>query len=79
MLSPVVHGSFTILDGFTLLYSCRVKLPHEAIKANVSSLSIKVVNQNDLVFFSNLSILDLSDNKLSSQEEITKLSILKSL
>ena len=30
-----INQSFTILDGFTILYSCRVKLPHEAIKANL--------------------------------------------
>ena len=26
-----------LLDGFLLLFSCRVKLPHEAIKSNLAS------------------------------------------
>lgn len=29
------HGK--LLDGFLILYSCRVKLPHEAIKSKLDS------------------------------------------
>ena len=66
-MPPVSKDSYTILDGFTLLYACRAKLPHEAIKANISSLRISIINKNDLVFFNNLTYLDCSDNQLNNQ------------
>lgn len=40
-----------ILDGFLLLYSCRVKLPHEAIRSKLSGENIVDVREEDLVYF----------------------------
>jgi len=53
-----------ILDGFLILYSCRVKLPHEAIRSKLSSEFITDVQEEDLGFFKNLTFLDLSDNQV---------------
>ena len=51
-----------ILDGFLLLYSCRVKLPHEAIRSKLASMNIVEVTEEDLEYFKNLTYLDISDN-----------------
>ena len=51
-----------LLDGFMLLYSCRVKLPHEAVKSRLSGQNITAVEEVDLSYFRNLVYLDLSDN-----------------
>ena len=51
-----------LLDGFLILYSCRVKLPHEAIKSKLDSQNIMEVIEEDLCYFQNLSAIDLSDN-----------------
>ena len=51
-----------LLDGFLLLYSCRVKLPHEAIKSKLNAQAIVEVIEEDLCYFQNLNSLDLSDN-----------------
>jgi Leucine-rich repeat (LRR) protein len=51
-----------VLDGFLLLYSCRVKLPHEAIRSKLASENIVDVTEEDLEFFKNLTYLDISDN-----------------
>ena len=53
-----------ILDGFLLLYSCRVKLPHEAIRSKLASMNIVEVTEEDLEFFKNLTYLDISDNNI---------------
>ena len=53
-----------ILDGFLLLYSCRVKLPHEAIRSKLASMNIVEVTEEDLEFFKNLTYLDISDNTI---------------
>lgn len=53
-----------MLDGFLLLYSCRVKLPHEAIRSKLCSENISEVQEEDLEFFKNLTHLDLSDNQV---------------
>jgi hypothetical protein len=53
-----------MLDGFLLLYSCRVKLPHEAIRSKLASENIVDVREEDLVYFKNLTYLDVSDNSL---------------
>lgn len=54
------HGK--LLDGFLILYSCRVKLPHEAIKSKLDSQNIMEVIEEDLCYFQNLNSIDLSDN-----------------
>jgi hypothetical protein len=54
-----------VLDGFAILHACRVTLPHQAIRANLSSLDLQFINEDDLTFFSKtLAFMDLSDNKL---------------
>ena len=40
-----------LLDGFLILYSCRVKLPHEAIKSKLDSQNIMEVIEEDLCYF----------------------------
>lgn len=47
-----------------LLYSCRVKLPHEALKSKVSGMNITDVVEDDLIYFKNLLFLDISDNEI---------------
>jgi len=61
-----------MLDGFMLLYSCRVKLPHEALKSRLSSSKLIDVSENDLVYFKNLVFLDISDNEVRV-EQLTNL------
>jgi len=56
-----------MLDGFLLLHSCRVKLPHEAIKSKLSGENISEVREEDLVYFKNLVELDLSDNSIGME------------
>lgn len=53
-----------ILDGFLLLHSCRVKLPHEAESSKLSGQSIQDVRMEDLVYFKNLKSIDLADNQI---------------
>lgn len=53
-----------VLDGFMLLHSCRVKLPHEAIRSKVSAQGIVDVREEDLLYFKNLTYLDISDNRV---------------
>ncbi len=53
-----------MLDGFLLLYSCRVKLPHEAIRSKLSGENIVDVREEDLIYFKNLNFLDVSDNAI---------------
>ena len=58
------HKSNKILDGFLLLHSCKVKLPHEAESSKLSGQAINDVRMEDLVYFKNLKAIDLSDNQL---------------
>ena len=67
-----------VLDGFLLLYSCRVKLPHEAIRSKLSSEYISEVQEEDLEFFKNLTYLDLSDNQVK-MHSLANLSALEEL
>ena len=53
-----------LLDGFLILYSCRVKLPHEAINSKLANQNIVEVIEEDLCYFQNLNTLELSDNKV---------------
>ena len=53
-----------MLDGFLLLYSCRVKLPHEAIRSKLSGENIVDVREEDLIYFKNLTFPDVSDNSI---------------
>ncbi len=51
-----------ILDGFLLLHSCKVKLPHEAVHAKLSALNIKDVRCEDLAYFKSMLSVDLAEN-----------------
>lgn len=52
-----------------MLYSCRVKLPHEAIRSKLSGESIVDVREEDLVYFKqNLKFLDVSDNQIRLEQ-----------
>mmetsp|Transcript_39281 Transcript_39281/g.59971 ORF Transcript_39281/g.59971 Transcript_39281/m.59971 type:complete len:171 (+) Transcript_39281:580-1092(+) len=57
-----------LLDGFLILYSCRVKLPHEAIKSKLDSQNIMEVIEEDLCYFQNLNSIDLSDNHVRLEQ-----------
>jgi hypothetical protein len=63
---PVKLGR--LLDGFLILFSCRVKLPHEAITSKLASQMIVDVMEMDLCYFQNLATLDLSDNKVRLEQ-----------
>ena len=66
------------LDGFLLLYSCRVKLPHEAIRSKLAGMNINDVTEEDLEFFKNLTYLDISDNRVH-MHQLMNLSALQEL
>ncbi|KAG6972687.1 hypothetical protein JG687_00001328 [Phytophthora cactorum] len=51
------------LDGFLLLDWCRVEFPDEVIQAVLSDMHITDVVAEDLLFFTNLARLDMSDNE----------------
>jgi len=57
------------------MYSCRVKNPAQAIRSKLSSENIVDVREEDLLYFPNLTHLDISDNNVS----INQLLNLKSL
>ena len=64
-----------VLDGFLLLYSCRVKLPHEAIRSKLASMNITDVTEEDLEFFKNLTYLDISDNRVQMHQLLNLVSL----
>lgn len=64
-----------VLDGFLLLYSCRVKLPHEAIRSKLASMNITDVTEEDLEFFKNLTYLDISDNRVQLHQLMNLVSL----
>lgn len=67
-----------LLDGFLILFSCRVRLPHEAIKSKLASKQIVDVIEEDLCYFQNLTALDLADNKVR-MEQLRNLKYLQEL
>ena len=64
----LARRSGKLLDGFLILYSCRVKLPHEAIKSKLDHQSIMEVIEEDLCYFQNLNSIDLSDNRVRLEQ-----------
>jgi len=62
------HPIGKLLDGFLILLSCRVKLPHEAIRSRLNSQNIVEVIEEDLCYFQNLYSLDLSDNSIRLEQ-----------
>lgn len=67
-----------MLDGFMLLYSCRVKLPQEAVKSRLTSSHISDVVEDDLLYFKNLVYLDISDNEIR-MEQLSNITSLREL
>jgi len=53
-----------MLDGFLLLHSCKVKLPHEAVHSKLQGMNITEVRDDDLGYFKNLLSIDLADNQV---------------
>jgi len=45
-----------------------VKLPHEAIKSKLNGQRFVDVIEEDLCYFQNLSIIDLSDNRIRLEQ-----------
>lgn len=54
-----------MLDGLLLMYSCRVKNPNLAIKSRLTGENIVDVREEDLLYFPNLTHLDVSDNQIA--------------
>ena len=61
-----------------LLYSCRVKLPQEAVKSRLTSSHISDVVEDDLLYFKNLVYLDISDNEIR-MEQLSNITSLREL
>jgi Leucine-rich repeat (LRR) protein len=78
-LQAVQPKRVKMLDGFMLLYSCRVKLPQEAVKSKLPSLHINDVVEDDLLYFTNLVHLDISDNEIQTMEQLENLKKLREL
>jgi len=56
------------LDGFLLLHSCHVKNPQQAIKSKLSGENIVDVENEDLLFFPNLTYLNVSENRIRLEQ-----------
>eukprot|EP00644_Phytophthora_capsici_P006184 jgi/Phyca11/117074/e_gw1.32.215.1 len=59
----ILNDSPRTLDGFLLLDWCRVEFPDEVVQAVLSDMHIIDVVAEDLLFFTNLTRLDMSDNE----------------
>ena len=53
-----------LLDGFLIIETCHVDLPHEVVRVQLSGQNIEDVAEEDLKYFNNLAFLNLSDNKI---------------
>jgi Leucine-rich repeat (LRR) protein len=67
-----------ILDGFLLLHSCRVKNPQQAVKSKLVGENIVEVEEGDLLFFPNLTYLNISENRIRL-EQLVNLKSLREL
>lgn len=67
-----------ILDGFLLLHSCRVKNPQQAVKSKLVGENIVEVEEGDLLFFQNLTYLNISENHVRL-EQLANLKTLREL
>ena len=66
-LIPVKKAA-KVLDGVLLMHSCRVRNPFQAIRSKLSNQGIIEVREEDLIYFKNLTHLDLSDNQVSMNQ-----------
>ena len=55
----------SVLDGFMLLTATGMGFPNDARQANLSGRKLKAVVEDDLVFFTGLLYLDVSENLLN--------------
>jgi Leucine-rich repeat (LRR) protein len=46
------------------MFSCRVKNPNQAIRSKLANEQINEVREEDLMYFPNLTHLDISDNNV---------------
>ncbi|KAH9098748.1 hypothetical protein Ae201684P_017959 [Aphanomyces euteiches] len=53
----------TTLDGFLLLDTCKAEFPEDVSRADVNGLGLRSIVAEDLLFFTGLSFLDMSDNQ----------------
>ena len=58
------HHVQKVLDGLLLQFSCRVKVASQAVRSKLAGENIVDVKEEDMLAFSNLSYLDLSDNNV---------------
>lgn len=68
-----------MLDGFLLLASGGSPSPDHAICANLSSLNLVDIAEEDLAFFVNLDRLDVSDNQLNYEQVVAQMNRLPRL
>ena len=78
LLMSTEEGAVT-LDGFLLLTGGQTDDPEDLRSVNLSSLGISAIVNDDLCFFANLKILDLSDNSLPPETCMQSLSCLPRL
>ena len=64
-----------MLDGLLLMYSCRVKNPNQAIKSKLAGENIVDVREEDLLYFPNLTHLDVSDNHIVPSQLLNLVSL----
>ncbi|UPR02398.1 hypothetical protein HOP50_09g57240 [Chloropicon primus] len=62
-----------LINGFTILAAARARLPEEVHVADLSGQGYDTFEEEDLEYFHNLRLLDLSDNRLGSVEELSRL------
>ena len=65
------------INGFTVLGATRARLPEEVHIANLSGGDFEAFEEEDLEYFANLKLLDVSDNNLTSIEELSRLKLVE--
>jgi len=65
-----------LLDGFLMLAAAGCSLPDDVVTANLTSLKIVDIAEEDLGFFTHLRNLDASDNQLAYEQVLQQLSAL---
>jgi len=65
-----------LLDGFLMLAAAGCSLPDDVVTANLTSLKIVDIAEEDLGFFTHLRNLDASDNQLAHEQVLQQLSAL---
>merc|ERR1712185_897191 len=63
--AAVAEPKYKNLDGFVMLEASGVEFPDEAARADLQEENLGAVTGEDLAFFTNLSYLDVGDNRLT--------------